>query len=171
MPFLAGEGGEALAVLDVAAEHRLFRDAQGLALGVVSPAVEPAGDAHRLAVFLAHQPRAAVRADVEERADQPVLAAGDDDRHAEIVERAEAAGFGNVGRKAGDLRAFAEQQAEFLFEELGVPVGFDIEEHHFVGQRGLAGIHVIENAREHVAPHVAQRVFGDGVDAVRRLGG
>ncbi len=146
MPFLAGERDQVLAIIDPPAEHRFFRQANAFALGVEGPAVETARDAHGPAMFFAHQTRAAMRADIEESAHRAVCAACHHDRHPEIVETAEAAGLGNVGRKARDLRQFAKQQPEFLLELFGIAVGRNIEEHHLFGKIGPVSLHVVEDA-------------------------
>ena len=55
-------------------------DADAIAAGVVGPSVKEAGPALRVAARLAHHHGVAVRATVDERADDAVVAADDDDR-------------------------------------------------------------------------------------------
>ena len=164
-PLFGGDGGEVLAGAGFGVEIVFLGHAEVAAGVVIGPGVEAAGEAIGLAAGLAHNPRGAVRADIEEGAHLPVLCAGEQDRHAGIVERAERAGFGQVRGQAGDHRHLAEQALVLARVELGIAVEGNVLVQHFGRKRGRAAFRHIDDARREAAAQRSQR--GIGIDVHR----
>jgi hypothetical protein len=101
-----------------------------------------------------------VRAHVEEGAHDAVAPAHDDDRHARVVEYAEAAGLRQVRRKAHHLRQVAKQPCHFPLVPLRIGVGRDLVQHRACGKVRGAVARVLDHAPAEFQPDCVHALPG-----------
>ena len=100
------------------------RHERQLAIGLESPSVIGAGDALGVALLFVHQAFPAVRADVVERADATIVAAGDEDRFAPDLVSEEIAGVRHLFSQPADQPGFGPDAIQFSLHEFARPIAF-----------------------------------------------